>query len=77
MFTDSLTYEIQTKDIYVDMQAFSDMSDTSDYPQNHFLNNEKNRKTNCKFKDELNGRPIFEFIGLRLKAMYSIMSSDG
>lgn len=65
--TDSLTYEICTRNIYTDIQAFSDMLDTR---------LSKKNKVTGKFKDDLNGRQIYEFIGLCSK-MHSIMSADG
>jgi hypothetical protein len=44
--------------------------DTSDYPKDHPLYSDKNKKVIGKFKDELNGIKILECIGLRSK-MYS------
>lgn len=69
--TDSLMYEVQTRDIYEDMHADLDMFDTSDYPKDHKLYSEKNKKFLGKMKDELAGKPIDEFVGLRAK-MYSL-----
>jgi hypothetical protein len=53
------------------MQANSDMYDTSDFPPDHFLHSNENKKVIGKFKDETNGDPILEFVGLRAK-MYSM-----
>ena len=69
--TDSLTYEIQTDDLYDDMLQSLDFFDTSDYPKDHFLYSEKNKKVLGKFKDECKGNPVHEFVGLRSK-MYSM-----
>jgi hypothetical protein len=69
--TDSLCYQIQTEDIYKDMGAAAHLYDTSDYPRNHPLYSVDNKKVIGKFKDELNGKPISEFVGLRPK-MYSV-----
>ena len=69
--TDSLTYEIQTDDLYDDMLQSLDFFDTSDYPSDHFLHSVKNKKVLGKFKDECNGNPVQEFVGLRSK-MYSM-----
>ncbi|GFT06493.1 uncharacterized protein NPIL_670601 [Nephila pilipes] len=73
--TDSLTYEIETDDIYKDMGENLDVYDTSDYPQDHALYSEKNKKRIGCFKDEMNSKPIIEFVGLRAK-MYSMLTPD-
>ena len=44
----------------------------SDYPEYHFLHNKKNKKVLGKFKDEMCGNIIYEYVGLRSK-MYSIV----
>lgn len=72
--TDSLCYCIQTEDVYRDMQLDLEMFDTSDYPSNHFLHSNTNKKVIGKFKDETNGCPMREFVGLRAN-MYSFMTS--
>ena len=69
--TDSLCYQIQTSDIYLDMQNDLHLFDTSNYPQDHFLFSNMNKKVLGKFKDELAGSPALETIGLKAK-MYSI-----
>nr|XP_042911395.1 uncharacterized protein LOC122272170 [Parasteatoda tepidariorum] len=74
--TDSLCYEIRTEDIYHDMIENIDLYDTSDYPQNHFLYSDKNKKVFGKMKDELHGVVVREFVGLRSK-MYSLSSEEG
>ncbi|GBO44946.1 hypothetical protein AVEN_99271-1, partial [Araneus ventricosus] len=52
-------------------------SSASDYPRDHFLFNESNKKKIGCFKDELHSKPIFETnIGLRPK-IYSIKSERG
>ncbi|GFR10558.1 uncharacterized protein TNCT_533061 [Trichonephila clavata] len=73
--TDSLTYEIETEDIYKDTRENLDIYDTSDYPQDHALYSEKNKKRIGCFKDEMNSKPIIEFVGLRAK-MYSMLTPD-
>ncbi|GFR06857.1 PR domain zinc finger protein 4 [Trichonephila clavata] len=73
--TDSLTYEIETEDIYRDMGENLNIYDTSDYPQDHALYSEKNKKRIGCFKDEINSRPIIEFVSLRAK-MYSMLTPD-
>lgn len=42
--TDSIFFCIKTKDIYEDMKEIIDELDTSDYPKNHPLYSEKNKK---------------------------------
>ena len=71
--TDSLLYEVETDDIYKDMQENLDWYDTSDYPVDHPLHSNVNKKVLGKMKDEMAGEPIEEFVGLRSK-MYSIKS---
>ena len=74
--TDSLTYHITTDDIYQDMKVDQHLYDTSDYPKDHPLYSNTNKKVIGKFKDETAGVPIAEFVGLRAK-MYSIKTEDG
>lgn len=70
--TDSLCYDIQTDDIYQDMKNDAHLFDTSDYPKDHFLYSDVNKKVLGKMKDECAGIPIQEFVGLRPK-MYSLL----
>jgi hypothetical protein len=70
--TDSLCYEITTKDLYADMQQILDQLDTSDYPADHPLYSRDNCKVIGKFKDECNGIAPVHFVGLRAK-MYSLL----
>ena len=70
--TDSLLYEVFTDDIYKDMLENVNDYDFSDYPFEHPLYNKKNKKVIGKFKDELNGIILEEFIGLRPKC-YSLL----
>lgn len=69
--TDSLTYSIKTEDIYKDLNSHSHLYDFSGYPKEHFCFSDSNKKIIGKFKDELNGLPMEEFIGLKAK-MYSV-----
>ena len=72
--TDSLCYEITTEDFYQDMLNYKEHFDLSDMHLKQFKNLE-NKKVVGKFKDETQGIPICEFIGLRSK-MYSIKLDD-
>ena len=74
--TDSLTYAIETEDIFSDMLEDEDLFDFSDYPQNHQCFSLQNKKVIGKFKDEMAGCFIREFIGLKAK-MYSVKSTNG
>ena len=71
--TDSLAYEIQTKDFYRDItQNVKKLFDTSNYLADHpsKIPTGKNKKIPGMFKDEAGGKVIAEFIGLRAK-LYS------
>lgn len=72
--TDSLTYVIETDDIYQDMYQDKHQFDFSGYPHDHPCYNTENKKVLGKMKDELNGIPLKSFCGLRAK-MYSL--TDG
>ena len=77
--TDSFLYEIITeyfsKDISGDVR---DRFDTSEYPENHpsGIPTGINKKVLGKFKDEVAGKIIKEFVGLRAK-LYSFKMEDG
>jgi len=73
--TDSLAYEIATEDIYADMRQDSNRFDTSNYPLDHPLYSQTNKQVLGKFKDEHNGVPAQEFVGLRSK-MYSFKTKN-
>ena len=73
--TDSLCYDITTEDFYQDMFDNKDQFDLSDMKLEQFKDSE-NKKVVGKFKDETQGVPICEFIGLMSK-MYSIKLDDG
>ena len=71
--TDSLMYQIQTKDFYKDiLKDVESKFDTSDYPQSHpsGIPTGLNKKVIGMFKDEVAGKQISHFIGLRPK-LYS------
>jgi len=74
--TDSLTYHIETEDLYKDMHAEKDQYDFSGYEKNSPFFDETNKKVIGKFKDEMDGVPIVEFVGLRAK-MYSNLIDNG
>jgi hypothetical protein len=75
--TDSFILDVPTEDVYQDMLPLIDKwYDTSDYPKDNPLHTNKNKKVLGKFKDELSGKIITEYIGLRAK-MYSVKVKDG
>ena len=73
--TYSLLVEIETDDVYKDIEKNKDLYDTSDYPKEHPLYSNINKKVLGKMKDECNGTPIVECVCLRPK-MYSILKAD-
>ena len=71
--TDSLCYHIQTEDIYKDMEENKELFDRSGYNGTDYRKCDNlNKKVIGKFKDETDGNPIIEFVGLRSK-MYSVL----
>lgn len=73
--TDNLNYCINTQDLYEDLKCMKDHFDFSDYPKEHPLYSEVNKKVLGKFKDESNSVPIKEFCGLSPK-MYSFVGDN-
>lgn len=74
MDTDAFTYWIKTLNMYEDLKMFpySNDFDFSDYPTSHpTYDNGVNKKVLGKFKDEANGVPLVEFVGLMCK-MYAL-----
>ena len=61
--TDTLVYEIKTKDIYEDFYLDKELFDFSDYP----LNSKFYDPVIGKMKDEFKGVIISEFVGLKSK----------
>ena len=77
--TDSLAYEITTKDFYKDINPdIEKRFDASDYPTNHpsGIKTGLNSKVLAMSKDEAGGKQIVEFVGLRAK-LYSYKMLDG
>ncbi len=50
--------------------------DLSDYPKDHFLHDTSNKKLVLKMKDESNGAPITEFVGIRAKCYSYLIDGD-
>lgn len=68
--TDSLNYLLLTPDVFKDLEILKTHFDFSEYPKDHFLFSEQNKKVMGKFKEEANSKIIHEFCGLAPK-MYS------
>ena len=73
--TDSFVLHVKTDDIYKDMQHDKEMFDFSDFPKASPFFDASNKKVLGKMKDECNGSPMLEFVGLRPK-MYSFKTVD-
>ena len=76
--TDSLMYQIKTDDFYADIsEDIRSKFDTSDYPPNHEsgILVGVNKKVIGMFKDEVGGKQITHFVGLRPK-LYSFKVED-
>ena len=77
--TDSLLYLIHTDDFYQYISHdIKRKFDTRDYPENHpsGIKTGVNKKVIGKFKDEVAGRQITHFVGLRPK-LYSLKVEGG
>ena len=77
--TDSLAYEIKTKDFYKDINPdIEEWFDTSDYPTNHpsEIKTGLNSKVLGMVKYEAGGKQTVEFVGLSAK-LYSYKMLDG
>ena len=73
--TDSLLYEIESEDLYLELRSLQEHFDFSNYPENSALFSTQNKRVPGKFKDETASIPIVEFVGLRSK-MYSFKVSN-
>ena len=73
--TDNLIVKVDTEDIYADMSLNADLYDTSNYAPGHPLYSDENKKIIGKFKDELGGKVMTEFIGIRPK-MFSYVGEE-
>lgn len=73
--TDSVIIRVATDDIYDDMVQHREQYDTSNYPEDHKLHSTANKKVVGKFKDEVGGKLLTEFVGLRSK-MYSYIGEE-
>ena len=73
--TDSLTYEIETEDIYEDFFRDKHLFDFNDYLKDSKFYNVINKKVIDKIKDEFRSSVIITFVGLKSK-IYFISAED-
>lgn len=69
--TDSALVCIRGQSVYEAIKSDAEKFDFSNYPKNHFLFSEKNKKVPGKWADETGGIPISRFVGLRSK-LYAV-----
>ena len=67
LLTDSLIYEIGSSNLYQGVKKREELFDFSDYLPDHFIHSSINKKVVEKFKDELKGKIIYQFILFKLK----------
>ena len=65
--TDSLTYEIKSKNVYEEFFKWKDLFDLSNYSKDSNFFDGTNKKVIGKMKDELDGVIVIEFVGLKSK----------
>ena len=74
--TDSLVYEIRgVDDVYEKVYENKDLFDFSDYSKESKFYDNSNKKVIGKMKNEISGKVISEFVGLKSK-MYSLVTVD-
>ena len=74
--TDSLTYEIKSKDVYEEFFKHKHLFDFSNYPKDSKVFDPTNKKVIGKMKEVFEGKTIGEFVGLKSK-MHSMKTIDG
>ena len=65
--TDSLTYEIKSKNVYKEFFKWKDLFGFSNYSKDSNFFGETNKKVIGNMKDEFGGVIAIEFVGLRSK----------
>ena len=65
--TDSLTYEIKSKNVYEEFFKWIYLFHFSNYSKDSKFFNETNKKVIGKMKDEFGGAIVNEFVGLKTK----------
>ena len=74
--TDSLAYQIKSKDVYEEFFKHKYLLDFSNYPKDSKFFDPNNKKVIGKMKDEREGKINDELVGIKSK-MYSIENIDG
>ena len=74
--TDSLTYEIKSKDVYEEFFKYKHLFDFSNYAKNSKFFDQANKKVIGIMKYESEGKIIGEFFGLKSE-MHSMRNIDG
>ena len=77
--TDSLIYNVTTTDFYKELrekEALLEHFDFSNFPKNQLMFNTRNERVTLKFKDEMGGKAIAQFIGLKPR-LYSLQLAEG
>ena len=62
--TDSLTYQIKSKDVYEEFFKHKHLVDFSNYPKDSKFFDPPNKRIICKMKNEIEGKINDEFVGL-------------
>ena len=73
--TNSLVYEIKTNNVDEDFYKGKNLFDFCDYSLNSKFFDPVNKNVIGKMKDEVKGKIISEFVGLKSK-MYSLIAAD-
>ena len=73
--TDSLSYEINSEDVYEEFFKWKDLFDFSNYPKDSKIFNGTNKKFLGKMKDKVGGVIAGRFVKLKSK-MYSMKKID-
>ena len=74
--TDSLTYEIKSKDFYEEFFKHKHLFNFSNFSKDSKFYDSQNKMVVGKMKDEFKGNPINKFVALKLK-IHSVLSNDG
>ena len=71
--TDSFIYQIWSNEFYLNLRrktALKDLLELSSFPGDHEIHDRGNARVTLKFQDDIGGKQISEFVGLKPK-LYS------